>query len=246
MGKPIVGSMSEWSGLLKDFFRQIEDGSFTLEQMIELDAHCNPFAAVKIADTGVKRKFVKDQIKKWEKFYKNHFNLDCDFSNVMIPACPGEGWRLLIIANVSLEKIYARCGELFGVWRWTNNNLDEIVTWNERDAKNGAYAIWVKDVQEADENLKNLSANDIKSKDITTETLAERMFHELIYFTETGKHLDITNWTLCTGSRYRDGRVPNVNWNPDDRRADVYRYDPDDALGRLRARQIVSNLPKAD
>ncbi len=29
MGKPIVGSMLDWSGLLKDFFRQIDDGTMT-------------------------------------------------------------------------------------------------------------------------------------------------------------------------------------------------------------------------
>ncbi len=33
MKRKVVGSMSEWSGLLKDFFRQIDDGSMTSEML---------------------------------------------------------------------------------------------------------------------------------------------------------------------------------------------------------------------
>ena len=40
----VVGSMSEWSGLLKDFFRQIDDGSVTREMLKEFNEHRNPFA----------------------------------------------------------------------------------------------------------------------------------------------------------------------------------------------------------
>lgn len=40
----VVGSMSDWSGLLKDFFRQIHDGSITLEMLKALVEHRNPFA----------------------------------------------------------------------------------------------------------------------------------------------------------------------------------------------------------
>lgn len=240
MKKIIVGDMSEWSGLFKDFFRQIADGSFTLDQMKELVAHHNPFAEEKIADTGNKRKFIKLQIKKWQKFYKANFNLDCDFSNVAIPACPGDGWRLLIIADVSLEKIYARCKELFGAWRWTSDNLDKIVTWNERDAKNGAYAIWVQNFVEADEKWKNHSANKIKELGIKTEILAERLIHELEFCTETKSHLDIKNVTLCAGSRSSDGRVPRVDWRSFGREMRVGWCRPDDASGHLRSRQVVS------
>jgi len=39
MPKKVVGSMSEWSGVLKDLFRQIDDGSVTLEQVKDLVIH---------------------------------------------------------------------------------------------------------------------------------------------------------------------------------------------------------------
>ena len=41
--KQVVGSMSDWSGVLKDFFRQIGDGSLTLEQVTATVEHRNPF-----------------------------------------------------------------------------------------------------------------------------------------------------------------------------------------------------------
>jgi len=43
MAKPIVGSMSEWSGLLKDFFRQVDDGSLSLFNLRAFVGHQNPF-----------------------------------------------------------------------------------------------------------------------------------------------------------------------------------------------------------
>jgi hypothetical protein len=174
-----------------------------------------------------------------ETFYKKVFGRDCNFSNVSIPEKPIVGeWRLLILVDLTLEQLYAKCNELFPCWRWTNRCLDNEVVKNERDAKNGAYAIWVKDEVEADEELKNLSANDIKGKNITTETLAERLIHELEYFDETGNHLDIKNITLCAGSRYGDGGVPYVDWGDDEVRVDW--FVAGHAGGRLRSRQVVS------
>jgi len=41
--KEVVGSMSEWSGVLKDFFRQINDGSKTLRQVQLFLENKNPF-----------------------------------------------------------------------------------------------------------------------------------------------------------------------------------------------------------
>jgi len=45
MGKrEVVGSMSDWAGVLKDFFRQIGDGSKTFKQVVafnEGEIHLN-------------------------------------------------------------------------------------------------------------------------------------------------------------------------------------------------------------
>ena len=182
-----------------------------------------------------------EAISSWENFYRDYFGLNIDLSVVSVSKKPIEGkWRLLVIADITLETLYAKCKGLFPCWLWTNDNLDKKVIYNERDAKNGAYAIWARDEVEADEKYKNLSANQIKGMNIKTETLAERLIHELKHFKETGKHLDIKNITLCSGSRYSDGSVPFVDWSDDDKLY-VYWYFPDDSSDNLRAREAVSN-----
>lgn len=182
-----------------------------------------------------------DLIADWQNFYKEHFGLNFDLSNLAIPEKPTEGnWRLLVIADIALETLYAKCKERFKCWRWTNDNLDKIVTYNERDAKNGHYAIWVRDEIEADEKYKNLSANQIKGMNIKTETLAERLIHELKHFIGTGEHLDIENITLCAGSRYSHGRIPYVGWHGYDSGMGVSGFLPGHCLDSLRAREAVS------
>ena len=88
------------------------------------------------------------------------------------------------------------------------------------------------------EELKNLSANTLKDRGISGENLRERLIHELKYHDETGMHLDIKNWTLCSGSRDADGGVPGVVWHGV--RLEVGWYGSDFVGDEFRARQIVS------
>lgn len=44
----------------------------------------------------------------------------------------------------------------------------------------------------------------------------------------------------ATGSRNRDGNVPNMNWNADNRKLNVNWYNPQNANDNLRARAEVS------
>jgi len=43
-----------------------------------------------------------------------------------------------------------------------------------------------------------------------------------------------------TGSRGSNGSVPNVNWNPDNRKVYVNWYNPDNSNNNLRSRSEVS------
>lgn len=89
--------------------------------------------------------------------------------------------------------------------------------------------------QESDEELKNLSADDLEKKGIKGITLRERIIYELRYFKKTGQHLDIYNITLCSGSRYDGGSVPRARWLDDKFRVD---WDhPGLAHDGLRSRQ---------
>lgn len=143
-----------------------------------------------------------------QKLIELAYELDPDTT---LKKTESEFWEIKIEKGTTIEGVLAECKKIFPVWRWTDDNLDQIV--NSDRTSNKAYAVKVKASIEADENLKNLSANDLTAKGIKGITLLERLVLELQYFKETGKHLDIQNWTICSGSRYSDGGVPDVDWD---------------------------------
>lgn len=174
----------------------------------------------------------------WKNFYNDVFGIKADFSDLQIPKKQSGFDRLIIVVKgMTLQLLYDKCKELFPCWKWTEDNLNEIVE-SERTAENNHYAIWTKNRVEADKELKNLSADDLKEKNIPGITLEERLIYELKYFEETGKHLDRDNITLCTGSCYSDGHVPSVRWFDGKLRVDW--RSPGLRIGRLCSRRVVS------
>lgn len=174
----------------------------------------------------------------WRSFW-SELGLELDVSTLRIPERQEGLNRLLVMPKGATSNfLYEACSKLFPCWRYTEN-LDDATS--VRDPANGAYAIWVRDAVEADEELKGKSANDLAQARIKSITLPERLALELKYFKETGKHLDIKNITLCSGSRDPDGGgVPGVDWRAEVGGMSVYWYSPDSRGGRLRARAAVS------
>jgi len=178
------------------------------------------------------------QLTSWVEFYQKR-GIQLDAGVVLIPEKRPGFDRLIVVAQgVAPQWSYDECKKLFLCWKWTNN-LDEIVQ-SVRMAKNGPYAIWVRERVEADEELKDLSANVLEKRKIAGITLEERLVYESKYFKETGKHLDIKNLTLCSGSRDSVGFVPIVYWNDFDGELHVVWFDPGHHDGDLRARAAVS------
>jgi len=226
-------------GMMEDLNHKLRKGVLTTDELAKFLKKENPFEARKAS----KNKRPPNIVSPWVDFYREVFGIRTVFSGIKIPEMRDGFDRLLIIAEgMTPQKLYDKCAELFPSWKWTESSLNEIVI-SDRVAKSGvygAYAIWVRDRVEADEELKNLSANQLKERNISGITLEERLVYELKYFKETGKHLDIQNVTLCSGSRYRDGLVPYVYLDSDDRRVRVDWTFPDIARVSLRSRQAVS------
>jgi len=149
----------------------------------------------------------------WRKFYLQHFNFNLNFIRTQVPIKPMDGkWRLLLIMEgLTNNLVYNACDKKFPCYKYIDD-LDKDVPKNERDSKNGNYAIWVRNTVEADEVHMDKSAVMIAKEGLKTETLLERMLHELVYFTETSQHLDVSNVTLCCGSRVLPGGVPYIDW----------------------------------
>ncbi len=187
---------------------------------------------------------LQEMLADWVNFYKEIFGLDLDFSEIAIPEHRPNFDRLLVIAQgMTPQRLFDKCKELFPSWKYTDSNFDEVIK-SARTSQDGYYAVWVRDRVEADEENRNLSADDLKERGAAEITFEERALYELKFFKETGEHLDKANWTLCAGSRNAYGFVPSVYWSSDNREVNVFWYSPGDRSDNLRSRSVVS-LPRS-
>ena len=176
----------------------------------------------------------------WRSFYRRFFKIDLKLSELRIPAHIEGFDRLIIIpTGISIDLVVrAHIDRSIPFWKWCAGNLESVMQESERGVIKTSRVLWVRDGQEADEELKNLSAEMIAEQKIDTENLFERLVHGLKFYDETGEHLDVTNVTLCAGSRYAVGDVPRVHRGGDGE-VDIDGFHPSSRYPWLRARQTV-------
>lgn len=169
---------------------------------------------------------------RWVKTYEKYFGKTPDFSNLVVPAKPENvgPMRLIVVAREivdwtgghPLQGTMNALKRIFATWQYIDD-LDVAIPQSDRDPRTGSYALWVRDVREADAENANLSANDLARRGGQGSiTVLERMLLEADYFEERGEHMDQENWTLCAGSRNRDGGVPYGSWSDPQFRVDWY------------------------
>lgn len=229
MENSMIGNVSsDVLGMIGDLCSKLKHGSITPEELDFFLNRRNPFEG-------------RQQIlASWQAFYKE-IGIVVDFSGLRIPAKRRGFDRLIAVPQgTKIQQVYDASAGLFGCWKYTDVNLDEIVTENDRNPASGSYAIWVRDRVEADEEWRSKSAEQLRERGISGITLLERLLYELKFFKETGRHLDIKNVTLCSGSRYRDGNAPVVDFFEFRGGVRVDWYRPRIAYGHLRSREVVS------
>lgn len=173
----------------------------------------------------------------WQEFYKKFFGLTIDFSTVVIPAQQEGFTRLIIVAQgITFNATMAACKKHFHCLQYYDE-LEKSITHNDRIADCGAYAVWFRDRIEADEEMANISAKDLRKSGTKGITLLERVLMELDYFGRTGQHLDLRTWTLCAGSRLAGSSVPGCRWRGEE--FNVHWASLDDCYPDLRARVAV-------
>ncbi len=178
-------------------------------------------------------------------FYLKYFNRKIDFSAVEIPSYrEGFDWVIIIAQGLTINKTVEvlKKYDLFkGYYIFFEEDFSEKdVSANDRDPKDRDYAVRFRKRVEADEELKNRSAGNLKKDNIPGITLLERFIMELVYFEETGgKHLDRKNLTLCSGSHDSDGCSPNIGWGSGGGKLTISWSHPDDAFDYLRSREGI-------
>jgi len=214
--------------LMGRFLKGVVDPELTLYYLQQAMENINPFDYLIIP-----------QIKSWEEFYQKYFGMRVDFSRIIIPKhVLGFDRLIILVQGMMPQNTYDVCSHQFKTDRGTGA-LNQVIIYEDRSAKNGAYAIWVRDRVEADKELRDKSADDLNQERISGITMTERQLYELKYYDETaGEHLDKRNVTLCSGSRFPDGHVPHIYCRDNEFRMDG--FSPDSALSCLRAREVVS------
>ncbi|MFH2014127.1 MAG: hypothetical protein ABIJ17_04145 [Patescibacteria group bacterium] len=236
MKKDMVGDVpGSVLGMLADLNLKLRDGSKTPKQLERFLKGLNPFE-------GLDYSIILND---WEKFFFKVHNLKVDFAGVSIPKADDNdfSWFACSPENFSTERAFSGGKKLSGRWKWTKESLDDVLDLSfGRDSKKDPYIVRFRANLEAnqDETLKNLSADQIKEKGINTGTLKERILLGDFILWRFKKHLDMKSWTLCSGSRYSDGFVPDVSWHSDYDKFSVYYYHPVSADPSLRARRVVS------
>lgn len=241
---------AELFGIVLDFAQKLGNGTITPLQAKRFLRKEDPFTIPMD---------VASQLKRWKKLYKQCFNIVLDTNSRVIPERQEDFDRLIAVAQgVTVNQVLAFLGAHFAIdissikglvlkdghyeESTTQVDLDTWITENERTNKD-TYVIRVRESAEADEANADKSADAIGEAKIPTMTLLERLLYELVYFTETGKHLDTDTATLCSSFRRSDDFAVNVRWCDDVlelRR--VYLYA---SSKTLRARTVVSLLAEA-
>lgn len=176
-----------------------------------LSERVESFEAVKtsaLIKIGAPSPYFDKQFYYWRSFWKELGIKNPDFAGIRA-FVEHPGFRPLILPKnelITAQYLYDCCLERFRCCKHYKDSLDNVK--NDRDSM-GAYVVWFRDKFEADQELKNLSANELKEKK-NFINLPERIIMEYDYFGRTGGHLDISTATLCAGSCFTNGSLPLV------------------------------------
>ncbi|MCW1888399.1 MAG: hypothetical protein KIH67_002495 [Candidatus Moranbacteria bacterium] len=161
--------------------------------------------------------------------------LTTGLDEAVVPERPsGTAWLIPLPAGVGCNHIFDNLWN-FAKWRWTDD-LDGQLAKQDLSAR----WIWVEpnlpDL-EPDKATLGQSANQADPEQQSIQLREGMMFYAVAY-QKTGRVPDKKGYTLCGGSRYRDGNVPRLYLN-DNGEAYVDRYGPDKAVGAHGVRQAV-------
>lgn len=153
-------------------------------------------------------------------------------------------WWVPMVQGTTSNRIVSGMRNLGVGFYLYEDDLDVAVPTHDRDPnRDGSYVIGFRRTIEADEENKNLSANQLKERNHKGITLPERLLLGAGFFVATGQYLDVKNETLCAGSRFSDGRVPHVHWPPGPRKVCVSWSHPDHCHHLLCSRSAQFPLP---
>jgi hypothetical protein len=181
-------------------------------------------------------------LSKWEKFYKKIFGRKYDFAGISIPQAEDVfAWPVCMAGDIPAEDWLNAGKDPLPFWKYTSKKLDDVLDLSfGRDGWTKQYIVRFKANEEADEDLKNISAIKIAEMGINTGALKERLALGRFLYWDKEIILDRKTITLCSGSRCSVGSVPCVDWRENLGKVFVHWYEPGYADVLLRSLRAVS------
>jgi hypothetical protein len=219
--------------LAKTFINKLADGTISKSEAISFlqSGRAAPGPPVSVAV----------QLSEWGAFFEATGCI-CDMSTIAAPRYrPGLDQLIVVPSGMTVNRIVELMRAKFDVWIHPEfgDDIDAAVPHNQR-TNDRTYAIWAHDQVESDEEFRNLSADDIKARDIPAMTLLERLLYGIFRFHQKRDHLDVAGGTLCAGSRTFSGKVPCVEWGDEDCQLGIIVGSLQRGSPLTRARQIVN------
>ena len=151
-----------------------------------------------------------------------------DIAGLTIPELPRGFNQIAInpVGQLRKEKLFELCSYKFLAWKYYND-LDKT-TAQEQARPKTTYVFGYRGGTEPDKEHLGKSHNKAMAEGMTFLTLEERIWAELRYFANTGRHLDEVGWTI-TSSLASDGIAFGAGWDSGDRRFRVRGYRCSDA-----------------
>ena len=224
----IEGSLDVTASQLSEFFRQIGNGNLKGFHIQKLLDHEDPFGLHNLNDKRI-----------WAHVYRL-CGVEFSFHKCNWDIKPGE-WIIPVDVGMTPSRIVEAMRGLGVQFKLCGEDLDAHLL-NDRQASGmGPYLVNFRTRVESEEEFESLSVNSLKEKSICGITLTERLLLEFAFYLLTGKHLDNSQMTLCSGSVYnliQGHRVPVVCY--ENMRVNIGIVNPFESWKKLCTRKVTS------
>lgn len=224
----IEGSSGVTASQLSELFRQIGNGNlkgFHIQQILD---HKDPFGLHNLNDKRIWA-YVYELCGVEFSFHKYNWEIKSD--EWTIPVDVGMTPKRIVEAMRGLGVQFKLCCE----------DLDAHLL-NDRQASGmGPYLVNFRTQVESEKEFESVSVNSLREKSICGITLTERLLLEFAFYLFTGKHLDNSQMTLCSGSEYnltQGHHVPVVYY--ESTRVRIGIVNPFVSLEKLSTRKVKS------
>ena len=156
----------------------------------------------------------------WVEFYKN-FGITIDLNDFPLPKNiilePEQNYWSIVVPDMNPQKAFELRKQITSVYEYTS--VSKII-----DVYPRIKVSVIKANLDAKVEYPNVSLNKSMELGLLGTTFTEGCLIDGRVFKDSGVHLDVSGWTLHTGSRNSDGDVPHSYWDND--RFYVYSCNP--------------------